>query len=134
MLFLHAPLVGQNFIFCHAFAHNPPSFHTTACHLWGIFWNIFFACLGPDQPSFEVFRSACHPAFEWVIFVLQAVVECERLPGMPDVTLTIEGKVFTLSPEQYVLKVRILTAPTAPLFDCAHPDKALWLMQHRLVF
>eukprot|EP00884_Botryococcus_braunii_P006175 jgi/Botrbrau1/15559/Bobra.0274s0003.1 len=35
----------------------------------------------------------------------QAVVDCERLPGMPDVTFTIEGKTFTLAPEQYVLKV-----------------------------
>ena len=36
----------------------------------------------------------------------QAVVDCARIPHMPDVDFTIGGKNFTLTPEQYVLKVR----------------------------
>ena len=35
----------------------------------------------------------------------QAVVDCNKLPTMPDVTLKISGRDFTLTPEQYVLKV-----------------------------
>ena len=36
----------------------------------------------------------------------QAVVDCNKLGSMPDVAFTISGKNFTLTPEQYVLKVR----------------------------
>lgn len=34
-----------------------------------------------------------------------AQVECDKLPKMPSVRLTIGGRVYTLRPEQYVLKV-----------------------------
>ena len=34
-----------------------------------------------------------------------SVVDCANLGSMPDVTLNIGGKAFTLTPEQYVLKV-----------------------------
>jgi phytepsin len=34
-----------------------------------------------------------------------AMVECEKLATMPDVSITIQGRAFTLKPEQYVLKV-----------------------------
>lgn len=37
--------------------------------------------------------------------ILDAVVDCADLPKMPSVTLSIGGKDFVLTPEQYVLKV-----------------------------
>ena len=47
-----------------------------------------------------------------------SMVECEKLSKMPDVSLTIAGRVFTLRPEQYVLKVGVLhTAQTLALFS-----------------
>lgn len=36
----------------------------------------------------------------------EAVVDCSRLDSMPDITITIAGTDFVLTPEQYVLKVR----------------------------
>jgi hypothetical protein len=35
-----------------------------------------------------------------------AMVECEKLPKMPNVAITIQGRAFTLRPDQYVLQVR----------------------------
>ena len=35
----------------------------------------------------------------------QAVVECDKIASMPEVTFRIAGRDFTLTPEQYVLKV-----------------------------
>jgi hypothetical protein len=35
----------------------------------------------------------------------QAVVDCDKIPHMPNVTFTIEGKDFVLTPEDYVLQV-----------------------------
>ena len=35
----------------------------------------------------------------------QAVVDCDALPSLPDVTVTVEGREFVLTPEQYILKV-----------------------------
>ena len=35
----------------------------------------------------------------------QAVVECSKIPTMPNVTFTIDSKDFTLTPDDYVLKV-----------------------------
>lgn len=37
----------------------------------------------------------------------QAVVDCDKIPHMPNVTFTIEGKAFVLTPEDYVLQVTI---------------------------
>jgi len=33
-----------------------------------------------------------------------AVVDCKRVPHMPTVTFTIDGKDFPLAPEDYILK------------------------------
>lgn len=41
----------------------------------------------------------------------QAVVDCDKLSELPDVSFTIAGKEFGLTPEQYILKV----GPSAPL-------------------
>lgn len=35
----------------------------------------------------------------------EAVVDCDKVPSLPDVSFKINGKVFTLTPEQYILKV-----------------------------
>ena len=35
----------------------------------------------------------------------QAVVDCDKLSQLPDVSFTIAGKEFGLTPEQYILKV-----------------------------
>jgi len=35
----------------------------------------------------------------------QAVVDCDKIPHMPNVTFTIAGKDFVLTPEDYVLQV-----------------------------
>lgn len=35
----------------------------------------------------------------------QAMVDCEKIPDMPDVTFVIGGRDFVLTPEQYVLKI-----------------------------
>ena len=35
----------------------------------------------------------------------QAVVDCDKLSTMPDITFTIEGRDYTLTADQYVLKV-----------------------------
>ncbi|KAL2607564.1 hypothetical protein R1flu_026137 [Riccia fluitans] len=35
----------------------------------------------------------------------ESIVDCNALPGMPNVAFTIEGKYFELTPDQYILKV-----------------------------
>ena len=35
----------------------------------------------------------------------QAVVDCDKLSELPDISFTIAGKEFGLTPEQYILKV-----------------------------
>lgn len=36
----------------------------------------------------------------------QAIVDCDKIPDMPNVTFEIDGKDFVLTPEDYVLQVR----------------------------
>lgn len=36
----------------------------------------------------------------------QAVVDCDKMSSLPDISFTIAGKEFGLTPEQYILKVR----------------------------
>lgn len=35
----------------------------------------------------------------------ESTVDCDKIPSLPDVSFKINGKVFTLTPEQYILKV-----------------------------
>ncbi len=46
-------------------------------------------------------------------------MECDKIDSMPEVTFRMAGRDFTLTPEQYVLKVGEpgLTSPV-PLFLC----------------
>lgn len=55
----------------------------------------------------------------------QAVVDCDKLSELPDVSFTIAGKEFGLTPEQYILKVRpqtfsclLTTGEEELLFGC----------------
>jgi hypothetical protein len=47
----------------------------------------------------------------------QALVECEQISEMPNVTFTIAGKDFTLAAEDYVLQV---CDPCVPQSDAVH--------------
>lgn len=37
----------------------------------------------------------------------QAVVDCDKISSLPDISFTIAGKEFGLTPEQYILKVGV---------------------------
>jgi hypothetical protein len=54
----------------------------------------------------------------------QALVECEQISEMPDVTFTIAGKDFTLAAEDYVLQVS--NPMFLPVIPCA-PGVPFWL-------
>ena len=54
----------------------------------------------------------------------QALVECEQISEMPDVTFTIAGKDFTLAAEDYVLQVS--NPMSLPAVPCA-PGTPSWL-------
>ena len=47
----------------------------------------------------------------------QAVVDCKKVASMPDITFTISGANFSLTPEQYILRVR--AHPPPPFRPCA---------------
>ena len=60
----------------------------------------------------------------------EAVVDCDSLPNLPDVSFTIHGKTFTLTPEQYILKVG-----AAGQYECLSgfigldvPSAPLWIL------
>lgn len=52
----------------------------------------------------------------------QAVVDCDKLSELPDISFTIAGKEFGLTPEQYILKVSIL----ASFFLCWCMNDSRW--------
>ncbi|XP_057458098.1 aspartic proteinase A1-like isoform X2 [Lotus japonicus] len=62
----------------------------------------------------------------------ESIVECSTLSKMPNVSFTIGGKVFELSPEQYILKVgKGATAQCISGFialDIAPPRGPLWIL------
>lgn len=41
----------------------------------------------------------------------QAVVDCNKISELPNISFTIAGKEFGLTPEQYILKVPLLHHP-----------------------
>lgn len=62
--------------------------------------------------------------------VLQYAVECSDLDAMPDLTFTINGLPYTLSPQDYTLVVWLwLPAPqipAAPVAEVAQPHARSW--------
>lgn len=40
----------------------------------------------------------------------EAFIDCDKIPTLPDLVFTIGGRDFPLSPEDYVLKVRVCNA------------------------
>ena len=42
----------------------------------------------------------------------QAIVDCDRIPHMPDITFSLPDADLTLSSEQYVLRVSFAVLPT----------------------
>jgi hypothetical protein len=58
------------------------------------------------------------------------LLDCSAVPSLPAVTFTIAGKAFTLSAEQYVLKVSAFgsTQCIAGFIGLDVPGKPLWIL------
>jgi len=39
------------------------------------------------------------------MYFLQWMVRCENIPNMPNIVITLDGKQYVLTPEDYVLQV-----------------------------
>lgn len=43
---------------------------------------------------------------EVMLFVFQYMINCDKVPSLPVITFTVGGQSYSLTGEQYVLKVR----------------------------
>ncbi|XP_058678699.1 cathepsin D-like [Ammospiza caudacuta] len=62
----------------------------------------------------------------------QYVLDCDKVPSMPNVTFVLGGKEFTLSPQHYVLQVSQWGSPTCVsgfmALDVPPPAGPLWIL------
>ena len=62
----------------------------------------------------------------------QSVFDCGKLAGLPDITFDFSDAEFTLSPEQYILKVRFLSGCLRVVSQAAPVHTARVLLQCRV--
>lgn len=52
------------------------------------------------------------------MFGFQYMVSCDKVPSLPVITFNIGGKPFSLSGDQYILKVRGALTPAGQVAPC----------------
>ncbi|XP_059693752.1 cathepsin D-like [Haemorhous mexicanus] len=62
----------------------------------------------------------------------QYLLDCDKVPSLPNVTFVLGGKEFTLSPQHYVLQVSQWGSPTCVsgfmALDVPPPSGPLWIL------